>query len=91
VAFPPEWFKGKNEPRLAPHKFELLELKSDVITEEQFTKSYLEHLNKYNPQKVYNLLNGKIVLCYCKSGSFCHRHILRKWLVDNGFEAEEIN
>jgi uncharacterized protein YeaO (DUF488 family) len=46
-------------------------------------------LNKLDPSKVAKKLEGKTLLCYEKSEDFCHRHIVAKWLRENGFACEE--
>lgn len=30
-----------------------------------------------------------VLICYEKPSDFCHRHLVAKWLTDNGFKCEE--
>lgn len=56
-----------------------------VISEEENTKYYVEHyydevLKKLDPEKVYQDLDNKILLCYEDSMEFCHRHLVSAWI-----------
>ena len=79
-------------------KFELLAPSEDLLNHykqyhdiDYYEQQYFEYLNRANPKKVYDYLDGNILLCYEKSSDFCHRHLLRKWFNDNGLKCEEIN
>lgn len=50
---------------------------------------YEQTLSKLNPVEVAMTLKGKTLLCYEKTGDFCHRHLVAKWLREAGFECEE--
>lgn len=71
----------------APEKDLLLRRKQGLVSDEEYTKSYLEQLNSLDRKEVVDLLEsipGKVALCcYCGKDKFCHRHILSKWLKDN--------
>lgn len=60
------------------------------------TKYYInEYYNKVlkelNPNQVYDLLDGAILLCYEESEEFCHRHIVASWLKETiNKEVKEI-
>ena len=41
---------------------------------------YDEVLKNLDPNKVYNDLDGAVLLCYEESYEFCHRHIVASWL-----------
>lgn len=54
--------------------------KRGEITDQQYTDAYLAMLRvryKANPEPFLNLIQrGEVtLLCYCKAGKFCHRHI----------------
>lgn len=89
----PKWFTGTIYSALAPSWDILMEYKNSEQTEAdkaRYTKRYKkEILDLLSPQKVYDDLNGKTLLCYEKSGDFCHRHIVSEWLFNYGFEVEE--
>lgn len=72
---------------LAPEKSLLKKYHKNigVIPEYENVKEYtVEYwnnvLSKLDPEKVYNDLNNKILLCYEKSNEFCHRHLVAAWL-----------
>jgi len=50
--------------------------------EKYFEKVYYEEVLKdLNPMKVYvDLGQNAVLLCWEKSGDFCHRHIVADWL-----------
>ena len=61
--------------------------KEKRISEEEYIKRYYtEHLIKLNPQQVFeDIGKDSIILCYEKSGDFCHRQLVAKWLSKNLF------
>lgn len=68
-------------------------LSSEEQNESQQYYEYLyreQTLSKLNPAEVAMILDGKTLLCYEKTGDFCHRHIIAKWLREAGFECEEL-
>lgn len=80
----------KNIPDLSPNKETLEMYKLGDIDEQQFSKAYLDKLNRIGVEWIKrNVPEGSILVCYEKSSSFCHRHILAKWLKENGVECEE--
>ena len=55
------------------------------ISEEKNNRYYVEEfynqvLSKLDPEKVYNDLDGSVLLCYESNTQFCHRHIVAAWL-----------
>lgn len=88
----PEWFKEfiENYPDLYPTR-EMLNDFNYSGDKDRYIQSYSEILNNLNPEKVYNDLNNKIILCYEKSTDFCHRHLVSIWLNQNGFACREFN
>lgn len=58
---------------------------------------YIEHyyadvLKNLNPENLFNpLKNNDVLLCYEKSGDFCHRYIVGEWLNLYGYNVHEIN
>lgn len=86
-----KFWKGESYPSLFPTFSILHDYKNGLINEKEYERRYIsEVLSKLNPAKVYQDLNNKVLLCYEKSGDFCHRHIVAKWLNDNGFKCEEL-
>jgi len=95
----PKWFEGARMVQLAPSSKTLQLFKDRIINKEEYKDRYMQKLHKFfsNPQEVFNCLRTQwddkdvALLCYEKSGDFCHRHILAKWLSKGlGIEIEEI-
>jgi len=87
----PPGFPGTSYPALFPKYWFFKRYKEDG-DEVAYTEAYYsEVLNRLDPQKVYNDLKGSTILCWEKSGSFCHRRIVAKWLSDNlGVKVPEL-
>ncbi len=66
-------------------------IKTGKISEEEYTKRYLEVLEDRKKDidtiiptlKEFSQEKDIVFLCYCSPKSFCHRHILRDWLNKN--------
>lgn len=85
-------------PHFMPHCSLLNNYKNAIINEEQYEEIYLKQLNDVADGKLtkYNIcpnpewFDGIFILCYEGANSFCHRHILRRWLNnEHGFNMEE--
>jgi len=91
--YPPSYLKSQisHAPELAPSKKLLADYKNGLVNDEQYTEIYInETLSKLNPAEIFKKYDGKVFLCFEKTGDFCHRNIVSKWLRDNGFESGEI-
>ena len=96
----PKGYKGQTISALAPSAPLLKWWKNSAQTSEdefkyieQYTKETLSNKNpKSFAEGLITISEGKIpvLLCYEKSESFCHRHIIQKWLTNAGIECEEI-
>jgi hypothetical protein len=65
---------------LAP-SYDILEEYKERPDQQRYILRYtLEILSRLDPQKVSQDLDEKVLLCYEKTGDFCHRHIAAKWL-----------
>lgn len=71
---------------LAPEKSLLKRYHKNIgiIPEYENVESYIVEywnnvLKKLDPEKVYEELNNKILLCYENSDEFCHRHVVAAW------------
>ena len=77
----PDFYKGKQYKKLAPKYWFFKKFKDDGDEEfyiEQYQKEVLDTLD---PKKVFEELGeNAILLCWEKSGKFCHRHLISKWL-----------
>lgn len=57
----------------------------------QYDQSYREDvLYRLDPHNVAAMLDGKVLLCWEKSGQFCHRYIVAEWLREHGYKCEEL-
>lgn len=66
-------------------------IKNNEITSEQYTKFYKENnLKLLSSALIEKQLLGKILLCYCGAGKFCHRHTVRNYLNELGYKCIEI-
>lgn len=78
---PPIWYVGEKYPPLYPSWHLIMEYQSKQISKDVYTMGYTtEVLNKLDPKTVIEDLNGRILLCWCKKGRFCHRHVVINWL-----------
>jgi len=85
------FWKGEICQELFPSKELLADYKADLINESQYKARYVvETLSKLNPKELAAKLNNKVLLCYEKSGDFCHRHIVADWFNQNGIACEEL-
>ena len=79
------------DKRLAPHPQDLWDYKSGKIDESEYSLRYYAKLRgefSNNPRMFESLMQDNVNLvlaCYCRSGKFCHRHLLVRfleWLAD---------
>lgn len=82
----PPWYKGFSYNALAPSSGILNQWKDESnenVYIERFQKEILDNLDA---KKIYadleNICKGRncVLLCYEKSSSFCHRHLVADWL-----------
>lgn len=65
----------------------VLGYKDKKITEEEYTEQYLSMMResfKNNHSEWATLLkvDRLCLACYCKSGDFCHRHLLKEYIAN---------
>jgi uncharacterized protein (DUF488 family) len=78
--YPVKGFRGISYPDLYPSWYYVMEYKKTGNKEAYIKEYYTEVLNKLDPQKVYDELNDYTLLCYEKSGDFCHRRVVADWI-----------
>ena len=88
--YPPKWYEGKVYKKVAPSNEILMDWKNGKKDEE--ARSHYERmysfkiLRKLNAKDILKdleeLSEGKdiVLLCFEKSGDFCHRYLLSKFL-----------
>lgn len=98
----PNWYEGLQYKKLAPKYDFFMEWKKNH-NNDYYIKCFNEQvLNKLNAEDVYkNLISlcgiktttnttpDIALVCYEKSTDFCHRHLVAKWLKENGYECKE--
>ena len=92
----PDFYDGLTYKEFAPRKEMFQKWKNGIIDNFGYTeeyKAYLETLDKDEIKEDFDSphdCSNTILLCYEKSGDFCHRHILADWLEENfGYKVEE--
>lgn len=95
--YPPKWYRGLIYKELAPSSNLLNTWNGGGITAEDYIRIYeTEVLNHLNPHTVVSELTKMadghdiVLLCYEKTGDFCHRHLVADWLNSAGYECEEM-
>lgn len=94
----PDWYKGLQYKKLAP-KYDFFIKWKNNHDNDYYTKCFKEQvLDKLEVAKVildfsqimlvHNTSNICLI-CYEKPNDFCHRHLVRDWLNENGFECKE--
>ena len=93
----PDGWKGIEYKKLAP-KWSFLSVYKQTKDKgyyiENFNKLVLDCLNQNDVIKeLYDISDGKDIalICYEKSGDFCHRHLVADWLKSAGIECVEYN
>lgn len=77
----PENWRGAYLRELRPPVSLLYSYKNGLITTEEYEEVYRkEVLDWLNAREIADKLRGKVICCWERSGSFCHRHIVLKWL-----------
>lgn len=91
----PEFYTGAQYKSLAPTYNIFKSWKNGDITNEQYVERFksevLDKLDKDGFKRMVNSFDTDIILlCYEKSGDFCHRHIVADWIRnDVGLEVQE--
>jgi len=75
----------------APDWENIIDVKSGAITEEEYTKKYYEkmRLSYKNHRAEWDWFLDQptaVIVCFCKTGTFCHRYLLADILVKLGAE-----
>lgn len=77
----PIWYLGAEYKKLAPKFWFFEKYKRDKDKKYYTEQYYKEVLNQLDPEEVYNDLGqNSILLCWEKTGEFCHRHLVAEWL-----------
>ena len=90
----PDWYDGVSYKKLAPKKDWWQKWHDEHLSNEWYNKQYYQTvLCKLDAQEVSRDLaefgENVVLLCYEKSGEFCHRNIVSNWLNENGILSME--
>ena len=92
----PAWYNGLQYKVLAPTYNILMKYKNDhdeAYYVEHFNSEVLGRIRAMDVVNAISKLSGgakKVALiCYEKPTDFCHRHLVAKWLKENGYSCEE--
>lgn len=87
----PMGFKGNRLTTLAPTWDMLTSYKNNLLTKLQYIDHYIELIKLHHrPDEIFaqNIADlfqeGDVLLCYERTGSFCHRHIVAALLNEAG-------
>lgn len=93
----PGFYNGYNFSEIKVYKplvpdFDIVKkLKNDSLSPKDYTKIYLNQINKYRPEDIFNELIQTILLCWCAPKAFCHRHVFSDWCKKNRIVVEELD
>jgi len=84
--------EGKYEefPSLFPSWEMIREHKSGGMDDEEYTWLYNEVLQSLDVIELAEYFDEKTLMCWCKRGKFCHRHLVAKWFKDAGYDVAEL-
>ena len=92
--YSPPGFSGIELSLLAPSK-EILSAYKKNPDIDAYTVAYNKQLGAMSPDDVYNILykftcgRDCVLLCYEKTGSFCHRNLVALWMNKSGYNVQE--
>ena len=89
----PDWFKGREYKKLAPKYNWWKKWRDESLSEEWYKEQYYKTiLDKLDARQVYEELGeDAVLLCWEKSGKFCHRHLITDWFQKElGIEVTEL-
>ena len=94
---PPQGFAGPCLFELAPANDLLWGYKNGSIDKGKYTVIFEQALAQTDFTKIAEKLDSfrldnkiPVLCCYEKSGDFCHRNLVSKWLREHGIEASEM-
>jgi hypothetical protein len=88
--WPPRGFRGDRKLELAPTKDLLMDYKDGKADTNEYILRFNQQLERLDVKKIAIDVEGCILLCYEKTGDFCHRHLVGDWLKAAGYSVEEL-
>ena len=88
----PDWFVGREYKKLAPKFWFFQKYKKDGDTDFYIEQYQKEILDRLDPKQVFaDLGSDAVLLCWEKSGEFCHRRLVAAWLEEHlGIAVPEV-
>ena len=88
--WPPREWKGERFRYLVPPRDLILDMKRGTISHEEYIRRYIRDvLNELDPNKIAAYFQNKCMMCFERPEDFCHRHLVWRWLLENGYDCEE--
>jgi len=94
MRFTPEWandYIDKIDLKLAPTEDTLIKYKNGKISKSEYIEEFNSVLKAIPLKTIKKKLDNKVLLCTCKVGDFCHRHLIADYLRSKGIAIEELN
>ena len=92
----PKFYDGLIYKEFAPRWETFKKWKNEEISDIKYVEEYKKYLDSLDKEEIRfdfdspHKCGNMILLCYEKSGDFCHRHALADWLEENfGYRVEE--
>lgn len=92
----PDSYTGLQYKKLAP-KWEFFQVWKETHDNHYYVKEFNANvLDKLDVKEVYKELTSMAgsydiaLICYEKPEDFCHRHLVRNWFIENGYQAKEL-
>lgn len=88
--FSPKGVKIRSCSKFFPPAELIRDYKAGKISDVQYSERYRnEVLSSLDAKTAYEALDGKALVCYEKTGDFCHRNLVAEWFRENGFNCDE--
>lgn len=94
MRFTPEWANKYIDDKrldLAPKEDILIKYKNKEMTKEEYIKEFNKILSRISLKKLTKELDDSVLLCTCKLGTFCHRHLIAEYLRSKKIPIMELN
>ena len=94
MRYTPEWsnnYIDNVDLKLAPSKKLFDAYKNKEISPAAYRRGYIDEISKLDMNKVAKKYKDTVLLCTCKLGHMCHRHILADYMLNNNIKISELS